>query len=204
MEDRNLQFNRNLLIGLVLLYVIAIALFSYANWAADPEFMEWWKFLLNIPILSIPLGLLFGSIYVLVVARRQRHSTGQITPRLAKTIHWAPRMAALLIIFFVSLFSLDVFAMDAPPLELLGGFLIHSLPAIGMLLLLVFAWKQPAIGFGAFLVAAVFFGLFAVRSLQDLPNLIIFVLPILMIALLFYADWQWLKPPSPTQVAPAV
>lgn len=192
-------FNRNLLIVLVLLYVVAIALFSYGNWAADPQFMDWWKILLNIPILSIPLVLLLGSIYVLVVAWRERASTGQINPRLGKIIHWAPRIAAIGIIFFISLFSLDVFEMDAPPLELLGGFLIHNIPSISMLLLLAFAWKRPVVGFVAFMVAAVLFTLFFVRALQDLPNLIIFVLPILLIAFLFYADWKWNQPGTPTQ-----
>jgi len=202
MQAQKSRFNRNLLIVLLLLYVLAIALFSYGNWAADPQFMDWWKILLNIPSLSIPLVLLFGSIYVLVVAWRERRATGQINPRLGKIIHWAPRIAAIGIIFFVSLFSLDVFELDAPPLELLGGFLMHNIPSIGMLLLLAFAWKRPVVGFVAFLVAAALFTLFFVRTLQDLPNLIIFVLPILLIAFLFYADWKWNQPRSPIQADP--
>jgi len=36
------------------------------------------------------------------------------------------------------------------------------------------------------------------RDIYALPNLLLFVLPILLIASLFYADWQWLKPRSPT------
>jgi len=202
MQAQKSRFNRNLLIVLLLLYVLAIALFSYGNWAADPQFMDWWKILLNIPSLSIPLVLLFGSIYVLVVAWRERRANGQINPRLGKIIHWAPRIAAIGIIFFVSLFSLDVFELDAPPLELLGGFLMHNIPSIGMLLLLAFAWKRPVVGFVAFLVAAALFTLFFVRTLQDLPNLIIFVLPILLIAFLFYADWKWNQPRSPIQADP--
>jgi len=199
MQAPKSQFNRNLLIVLVLLYVLAIALFSYANWSADPEFFEWWQILLNIPILSIPLVLLFGSIYVLVVAWREHSRQGQINPRLGKIIRWAPRVAAMLIIFFISLFSLDVFEMDAPPLELLGGFLMHNIPSIAMLILLIFAWKRPQVGFVAFLVAAVLFGLRFVRSFAALPNLILFVFPILLIAGLFYADWKWNQPSAPIQ-----
>jgi hypothetical protein len=33
-----------------------------------------------------------------------------------------------------------------------------------------------------------------------LPNLLLFVLPILLVAFLFYADWKWLKPQPPAQV----
>jgi hypothetical protein len=197
MEPQKSPFNRNLLIVLVVLYVLTLAAFSYANWAVERENLQWWAFLLNIPILSIPLVLLYGSIYVLVAGWREHATLGQVNPRLAKVIHWAPRVAAILIIFFVSLFSLDVFVMEASPLELLGGFLMHNIPSIIMLVLLVLAWKRPVVGFVAFLVAAALFTLFFVRDIYALPNLLLFVFPILLIAGLFYADWQWLKPQVP-------
>jgi hypothetical protein len=156
--------------------------------------MQWWMPLVNSLLLSIPLLLLYGSIYVLVVAWREHAARGQINPRLAKIIHWAPRIAAILLILFISLFSLDVFEMEASPLELLGGFLIHNIPAIVMLVLLILAWKRPAVGFVAFLIAGALFTFAFVRSLDDLPNLLIFVGPLLLIAGLFYADWKWLGP----------
>jgi hypothetical protein len=200
MDTHKSQFNRNLLIVLIVLYVLTIAAFSYANWNAEEGHMQWWAMLLNIPILSIPLVLLYGSIYVLVVAWRERTTLGQVSPRLAKIIHWAPRLAAILIIFFVGLFSLDVFEMEASPLELLGGFLIHNIPSIGMLVLLIISWKRPVVGFGAFLIAGILFGVFFVRDVYALPDLLLFVFPILLIAGLFYADWKWLEPGSPTQI----
>ena len=200
MDAHKSNFNRNLLIVLVVLYLLTLAAFSYANWAADPEFVQWWKTLLNIPILSIPLVLLYGSIYVLVIAWREHATLEQISPRFAKIIRWSPRAATLLITFFVSLFSLDVLEMEAAPLERLAGFLIHNIPSIGMLVLLIFAWRRPAVGFIAFLAAAVAFAFFFVRGIFSLPNLILFVLPILLIACLFYADWQWLNPRPPTQI----
>ncbi|HSN75409.1 MAG TPA: hypothetical protein VL334_10045 [Anaerolineae bacterium] len=200
MDTQKSRSNRVLLIILVILYLLTLAAFNYTNWAADPEFMEWWMPLVNSVLLSIPLVLLYGSIYVLVVAWRERRALGQVSPRLAKVIHWAPRIAAILIILFISLFSLDVFSMDAPPLELLGGFLIHNIPSIAMLALLIVAWKRPAVGFVAFLVAGALFAFFFVRDAESLPNLLIFVFPILLIAGLFYADWKWLKPQPPGQI----
>ena len=199
MDTQKSPFNRNLSIVLLVLFVLSIAAFSYAIWTAESGNMQRWEMLLNIPILAIPLVLLYGSIYVLVMGWRERSTMGQVTPRLAKIIHWAPRVAAILIIFFVSLFSFDVFAMQATPLELLGGFLIHNIPSIGMLVLLIFAWKRPVVGFVAFLVAAALFSLFFVRDISALPTLLLIVLPILLIATLFYADWQWLKPQPPAQ-----
>jgi hypothetical protein len=197
MDTRSSRFNRVLLIALAALYLLTLAAFNYANWAADPDFMEWWMPLVNSVLLSIPLVLLYGSIYVLVVAWRERKAHGQVSPRLARIIHWAPRIAAILIILFISLFSLDVFEMEASPLELLGGFLIHNIPSIAMLALLALAWKRPAVGVVAFLAAGALFALLFVRDAESLPNLLIFVFPILLIAGLFYADWKWLKPSSP-------
>lgn len=198
MDTQKSQFNRMLLIILIVLYLLTLAAFNYANWVAAPELMKWWMPLVNSLLLSIPLVLLYGAIYVLVVAWRQRKAGGQVSPRLAGIIHWAPRVAAILIILFISLFSLDVFEMEASPLELLGGFLIHNIPSIAMLVLLALAWKRPAVGFMAFLAAGILFALFFVRDAGSLPNLVIFVFPILLIAGLFYADWKWVgsRPPG--------
>jgi hypothetical protein len=100
----------------------------------------------------------------------------------------------MLIIFFMSLFSLDVFGMGASPLQVLGGLLIHNIPSIIMIVLLVIAWKRPVIGFVVFLIAGVAFIFFFVRDFYALPNLLLFVFPILLVASLFYADWKWLTP----------
>lgn len=194
METQKSQFNRNLVIILVGLYVLTIAVFVYLMLAAEPDMTEWWMVLLNILILSIPLVLLYGSIYVLVRGWHERSTLGRVGPHLATIIHWAPRVAAILITFFMSLFSLDVLGMGASPLEILGALLMHNIPSIVMIVLLVFAWKRPVVGFVVFLIAAVAFTIFFVRDFYALPNLLLFVFPILLIASLFYADWKWLRP----------
>jgi hypothetical protein len=194
METQKSQFNRNLVTILVGLYVLTIAVFVYPMLTAEPDMTEWWMVLLNILILSIPLVLLYGSIYVLVRGWHERSTLGRVGPRLTKIIHWAPRVAAILITFFMSLFSLDVLGMGASPLEILGALLMHNIPSIVMIVLLVFAWKRPVVGFVVFLIAAVAFTIFFVRDFYALPNFLFFVFPILLIASLFYADWKWLRP----------
>jgi hypothetical protein len=194
MQPQKSRFQQTLLIVVVMLFVLTLATLTYISWAAEGEFMQWWMLLVNLLILSIPLVLLYGSIYVLLMGWHERSALGKVTPRLAKIIHWAPRIAALLIIFFIGLFSLDVFGTGAPPLEVLVGFLMHNLPSIFMLVLLIIAWKRPVVGFVAFLSAGIAFAVFFVRDIYALSNLVLFVLPILLIASLFYADWQWLKP----------
>jgi hypothetical protein len=188
MQMQKSLFSRNLLIVLVVLFVLTLVALSYPEWS-----MPWWTLLLNLMILSIPLVLLYGSIYVLLAGWHERATLGGVSPRLARIIHWAPRVAALLIIFFMGLFSLDVFGTGAAPLDVLVGFLIHNIPSIVMLGLLAVAWKRPVVGFIVFLTAAAAFAILFVRDIHALPNLVLFVLPILLIASLFYADWRWLK-----------
>jgi uncharacterized membrane protein YidH (DUF202 family) len=194
MEPQKSHFQRYLLITLVVLFGLTLAALGYAIWAAERANMAGWEMLLNIPILSIPLVLIYGSIYVLLMGWQEHASLGKVSPRLAKLIHWSPRLAAVLIILFTGLFSLDVFGTGASPLEVLGAFLMHNIPSITMLVLLIIAWKRPVVGFAAFLVVAVAFTILFVRDFYALSNLLLFVLPLLLIASLFYADWKWLKP----------
>lgn len=192
MENKRLRFNQIILILLVVLFVATIVAFTMMEWMASAGQAEWWMLLVNIPIMAIPFGLLFGSLYLLIVGWRE-HSQGQISPRLAKALHLAPRIAAILIIFFISLFSLDVLGMEGTFLEKLGGFLFHNIPSIILLIVLLFAWKWPVVGFAAFLVGAIVFAFYFARSFFSL-NMVTFVLPIILIAMLFYADWRWVKP----------
>ncbi len=190
MEIENSKFNRNLRIVFSALFVASIAGFASIELTANPDHPAWWMVLINLLILAIPFGLIFGSIYVLVVGFREHSRSGKIDPNLAKIIHWTPRIAGILIIFFISLFSLDVFEMPGTFLQKLGGLLIHNIPSIAMLAILLIAWKRPVIGFVSFSVAAVLFTAFFVKSVFSV-NLFIFVLPNLLIATLFYADWKW-------------
>lgn len=202
MAENISRFNRLLLILMAALFVISIGGYSYANGMVEREH-QLWIFLLNALILSLPLVLLYGSIYVLVSAWHEHRLTGQISSRLAKIVHWAPRIAAIVIIFFIGLFSLDVFDMEATQLELLGGFLIHSLPSIILILVLVFAWKRPVIGFIAFLIAGLIFLRFVIFDL-NLGHFLLFSGPLLLIAGLFYGDWRWNSPQPPAPIDAAV
>lgn len=193
MEPQKSHFHRNLLTVLGILFGVTLAALSYFTWAVEGDHLSWWQMLLNILILSIPLVLIYGSAYVLIMGWRERSTLGRVSPRLAGIIHWAPRMAAILIILFTGLFSLDVLGMSASPLEILGAFLMHSIPSIVMLVVLILAWKRPVVGFGAFLIVAIVFAALFVRDFYALTNVLIFVLPLLLTAMLFYADWKWVS-----------
>lgn len=194
MSAQKSQFNQIMLAVMGVLYIVTIFGFSYANWIAAPAgYYTWWMVLLNILVLSIPMIALYGSIYILVIAWRA-HMTAKENPRLAKIVHWAARIATLMIIVFISLFSLDVFESQGSALELLGGFIIHNIPSIVLIILLLFAWKHPAVGFVGFLLAAILAAIFFAGNGIGIPNMIMFVLPLLLIACLFFADWKWKNP----------
>jgi hypothetical protein len=195
MDRQRTLFTRLLLLLLVVLYLVSIGVFTYANGVLEPEHVPW-MIAANTAILSLPLVLFYGSLFLLLVAWLEHRQTGQIHPRLARFLHRAPRVAAIAIIFFVSLFSLDVFGMDGTPLQLVGAFILHSLPALVMILLLVVAWKRPVVGFVTFLLAGLFFLRFIFFTEMGFLHFLLFSGPLLLISALFYADWRWLKPPA--------
>ena len=170
---------------LALLFILSLGWLSYSNYQAGARAGN---LAVNALLLSIPLGLLYFSIGVLVITGDQRRAQGQIQPRLSAFLYWTPRIAGILITLFVAMFSLDVFSEQASPWALVGAFLMHSLPAIAMGVLLFLAWRRPWVGFAAFAIAALFFLSFAIRN----PGIVfLFSGPMAVIAALFWANWRW-------------
>jgi len=99
---------------------------------------------------------------------------------MKKFLYWLPRILSILFICFLTLFSLDVFEIDAPWYQLLLGFLVHSIPSIVLGGVTILAWKKPKIG-GWFFVAA---GLaLAILTRFNLMSVTIYVPPVLVGAL---------------------
>jgi len=179
---------------LVLLYILTLGWFLSMEARAEAEagMQVSWNLVVNGLLLSIPLVLFYGSVGLLIVAYRQRKAQGQISRRLAGFIYWAPRVAGVVIILFVALFSLDVFSEGGNFWEMLGGFVMHSLPSIVMGVLMAFAWRRPVVGFIAFGLMALFFMRFVLFDpMHGLGNFILFTCPMAVIAALFWANWKW-------------
>ena len=170
---------------LILLFVISLASLTYGNYRAGSGPAD---LATSALLLSIPLGLLYFSIGLLVLAVEQHRALGQVSSRLNAFLYWTPRVAGILITLFVAMFSLDVFSEPGSFWMQLGGFLIHSLPAIAMGILLALAWRRPVVGFVAFLLAAIFFLRFVAGSFSIV---LLFSGPMAVIAALFWANWRW-------------
>lgn len=61
-------FRRNLVIVLVILFLLTQVLIFYPALTNDPGQPEWWMVLSNLLLISIPLTLLYGSLYMVVMA----------------------------------------------------------------------------------------------------------------------------------------
>jgi hypothetical protein len=106
---------------------------------------------------------------------------------------------AILFIVFLTLFSLDVFE-EGFSLLALGGFFIHSIPSIFLLVALLIAWKREKVGGIIFLVMGVLLMIFLTipRSLfvgRVTIEPVVFILPspIFVVGVLFLVSWHYRK-----------
>ena len=59
---------------------------------------------------------------------------------------WIPRTLMILFILFLTMFSFDVFEMEGTLLAKLGGFVMHSIPSLVLIVVLLVAWRNPLLG----------------------------------------------------------
>jgi len=104
---------------------------------------------------------------------------------MKKFLYWLPRVLSILFICFLTLFSLDVFDIEAPWYQLVGAFFMHSIPSLILIGVTVLAWKKPKIGGWVFIAA----GLVLAIVVRFNPiSLVIFVPPVLIGILYLIAD----------------
>jgi len=107
---------------------------------------------------------------------------------------WVPRILAILFIFFISLFSLDVFEMEGSFLQKVGGFLIHNIPTFILLVVLIISWKYELVGVVVFLLAGIFYIGMAVRNAPNIFMALswstVIAAPAILISILFFLNWM--------------
>jgi hypothetical protein len=72
-------------------------------------------------------------------------------------VHWAPRIASIVFVLFLTLFSLDVFEPGRSAAEMLVGFLVHNIPVFVLVAVTAIAWKRPLIGGISFVCAGILY-----------------------------------------------
>ena len=113
---------------------------------------------------------------------------------MKKIVYWTPRVLAILFTLFIMMFSLDVFDATSSLTDQLIGFFMHNLPAYGIILVIVLAWKKDIIGMIGFALIAI--GLFMMVMGSNQPsgsavNPAVFIVsgPALLISLLYGFSW---------------
>lgn len=77
-----------------------------------------------------------------------------------KILYWAPRILGIVMILFISMFAFDSFSPANTLAQNLLSLLIHLLPSIGLLILLLVAWKWELIGGIIFTLAGIAWSIF--------------------------------------------
>lgn len=73
---------------------------------------------------------------------------------------WAPRVLLMIMILLFAILSLDVFSMEGPTINKIGGYLIQLIPAFCMVAILVVSWKRPLLGGWICLILSIIFTVF--------------------------------------------
>jgi hypothetical protein len=188
------EFTRRVIIVAALLFIFTLGALILPPLLFSEGYAPFWTTILNGLILAIPTGLLYSLLAVIVIALRQLNLRQQVSLRLAQLIYWCPRIGAMVLVAFMSLFALDSFESGLSLGEKLLGFLMHMLPMLGLAAVLAVAWRWPWVGAAVYSLAALaFLVLIFFKGLQGLGTFIIFGGPLLVIALLFAANGRWKK-----------
>lgn len=115
---------------------------------------------------------------------------------------WVPRIFSLVFVLFFGLFALDVFESDASWWQQVGGFIIHQVPSVLLLLMLIVTWKHPFWTGIIFILLAIVFTVFF-RTYDSFLSFLMISIPVFLAAVLFIIasfkrkEQEYLKPVNP-------
>jgi hypothetical protein len=115
---------------------------------------------------------------------------------LKQVAYWIPRLLAVVLILFTSLFALDVFDEGMGGLPTLLALFMHLLPQILIAIALLIAWRRPMVG-GILFILLSGFALFLFGKPLLSPAHFMMTYPLVLIAILFFVqarsgsgDWR--------------
>lgn len=110
-----------------------------------------------------------------------------------RLLYWTPRIAAILFILFLAMFSLDVITPEATFWQIVTGMLMHNIPVFILIAVLTVAWKYEWVGGAAFPLAGLAYVILAstrgINWLQAFSWSMILAGPALIVGGLFLANW---------------
>jgi hypothetical protein len=115
--------------------------------------------------------------------------------KVSSFIYWTPRVASILFIIFLSLFSLDVISPELSLSQILLGLVIHNIPVFVLIVVLIISWKYEIVGGIAYIGAGLLYiGMTFIQA--EIPWYIALswsmtiALPSIIIGILFMINWR--------------
>lgn len=118
--------------------------------------------------------------------------------KISKTLYWAPRILAVMLLLFLTLFSFDVFDSCIGIAECFFAMVLHNIIVFILAILLWLSWKREWIGAITFVVAGLLYISLLVISAIIEKNFewyliswsMILAGPAFIIAYLFWKNWK--------------
>jgi len=113
--------------------------------------------------------------------------------KVNKFIYWTPRVASIIFILFLAMFSLDIFDANYGFWGTVVGLFMHNIPVFILLIVLIISWKYEIVGGIAFILAGLLYlGLLAINrpfQLYYLSWSLFIAGPAFLIGILFIINW---------------
>lgn len=105
---------------------------------------------------------------------------------------WTPRVLAMALALFLSMFAMDVFLDGKGYWETSGDFVTHLVPAFCVIAILAIGWRRDGLASLGFLTLAIAYFV-TLAGWRHLPDSLVLALPPLGISLAFYARMRLLR-----------
>ncbi|NJN41786.1 MAG: hypothetical protein HC811_05685 [Flammeovirgaceae bacterium] len=107
--------------------------------------------------------------------------------KISKWAHWLPRISAIVLALFLSLFSLDAFNENQSIIASIVDWLIHVTPVWFILIVLIASWKRPIIGTVMFTLAGLYYSIAAWGNWNWIASI---AGPLIIVAILYYISYR--------------
>jgi len=104
-----------------------------------------------------------------------------------KMLYWLPRILSLGLVFYLSIFALDVFS-EYSGWNAVRPFLIHLIPSFVLLIIVFIAWKYDLVGFILFSSFSLIY-ILMVGLDRHWSWYIGISLPLAIVGFLFFCNW---------------
>lgn len=114
--------------------------------------------------------------------------------KVNRFIYWTPRIAGILFVLFLMLFSLDIFQPGLTVQQIAVGLFMHNIPALFLLFVLIISWRYEIVGGIVFILA----GLLYILMLALNPRFewymvswsVIIAGPAFLVGFLYMLNWR--------------